>query len=650
MTLPLAAYLRYVYRLRPRFLARHLALTWGLPLALDALPDVMSRRRLGAALRRRRVAIAATTASSIADAIYAPLAQYAALSVWHAVLSSAEAAVRSRTRRAAYHLLQRQLLDAMLHADLLAARRAADSGAGSRSLLQLARSLYALFDGVPALLISLAGLSVEIKRMGARYREGTLQPLMALPPLAVAVGGAARSLVDRAVKEKPVPEARRKQQVAARRMAIDSAALNGATVAALQAGNLQDEALKRIDWALRDADVSSSEGVRDVFRRIASSVASRGLLEFVLSSWVARYAMRTTGVTFEEYESSTSDIARAALLGRRVMRLSRDIFTLLNDENEILEMPSFADEAAKLGAAPRFETITLPEGLVMRYAASTSGDGSDGEAFVPMPPALDTRGCEPVVFERNHTYGIVGMNGAAKSTLLGIVLKTLIPEQGEPLWNGVGYSSVARIPLRHQVAYCPQRPHLFEGTLASNIRAGTTRDISEEEMIDCAWKAGIFSTPFLLSLEAAARRNGGQDAASGRRSIAEAIVPWQQLPRHALVDFLNQPIEEGGGNVSGGFAQSVALARTFAKSNAPLCIIDEALSAMDAVKRRHVFARLLETVASNRQTLIMVTHDLELVRALETLVVLERGSIAEVGTHSSLMTAGGTYSTLCGAE
>ena len=110
---------------------------------------------------------------------------------------------------------------------------------------------------------------------------------------------------------------------------------------------------------------------------------------------------------------------------------------------------------------------------------------------------------------------------------------------------------------------------------------------------------------------------------------------------------------ERGANLSGGFAQSVALARVFLRKDAQIIILDEAMGQMDAIKKRElIFPRLFEFVKKHRMTLILISHDVPLVcKLVDTVYVMHRGECVQSGTHRQLMADRcGAYARLVGTE
>jgi ATP-binding cassette subfamily B protein len=156
------------------------------------------------------------------------------------------------------------------------------------------------------------------------------------------------------------------------------------------------------------------------------------------------------------------------------------------------------------------------------------------------------------------------------------------------------------------MALVSQDSYLFTGSIADNLRLGRP-DASDEEM------------------EAAAR------AANIHDLIASLPEGYQT------------PIGERGANLSGGQAQRLALARAFLKE-APILLLDEATSQVDAESEQVIQQSLAERAAD--KTVLMVAHRLSTVRHADRILVLDRGTVAEAGTHDELLQHNGIYARL----
>jgi len=196
-----------------------------------------------------------------------------------------------------------------------------------------------------------------------------------------------------------------------------------------------------------------------------------------------------------------------------------------------------------------------------------------------------------------QVVAIVGLSGAGKTTLVNLIPRFYDVTEGAVLVDGVDIRTVALKSLRAQTALVTQETVLFDDTVAANIAYGAPQ----------ADRARI---------EAAAR------AAHAAEFIA-------QLPER-----YDARIGERGQRLSGGQRQRLAIARAILKDS-PLLVLDEATSALDAESELLV-QDALANLMQNRTTFV-IAHRLSTVRRADLIVALEKGRVAEIGTHDSLV-------------
>ena len=206
-----------------------------------------------------------------------------------------------------------------------------------------------------------------------------------------------------------------------------------------------------------------------------------------------------------------------------------------------------------------------------------------------------------------QSVALVGASGSGKSTLANLVPRFYLPSSGRITLDGHDLNDLTLASLRANIALVSQEVVLFNDTLSANIAYGQMRVVSDDEII----------------------------AAATAAHAMEFIREWPEG--------LNTLVGERGVKLSGGQRQRIAIARAILK-DAPVLILDEATSALDSESERHVQAAL-ETLMQGRTTLV-IAHRLSTIEKADRIVVLQKGEIAEMGTHRELLAKGGVYAQL----
>jgi len=268
---------------------------------------------------------------------------------------------------------------------------------------------------------------------------------------------------------------------------------------------------------------------------------------------------------------------------QQALGASSEIFKFMDFEDEVREKPR-AKTLPKFSASVRFEHVSFA------YA-------NEGEECRDVLRNIDLE------VRQGEVLAIVGSSGAGKSTLVHLIPRFFDVTGGRLLIDGNDVRDVTLASLRAQVGIVTQDTVLFNDTVRNNIAYGQP-NVPQKE-VEAAARAAL-AHDFILGLPA------GYDTVIGERGV----------------------------RLSGGERQRIAIARALLK-NAPILILDEATSALDSESESLVQSALHNLMTG--RTVFVIAHRLSTVRRADRIVVIENGTIADVGAHEDLMTKLGTY-------
>jgi ABC-type multidrug transport system fused ATPase/permease subunit len=272
----------------------------------------------------------------------------------------------------------------------------------------------------------------------------------------------------------------------------------------------------------------------------------------------------------------------------------------------VMDLTNLVQEA--IASAERvFEVLDARPDVAEKPHAQPLPPGTGGVVFenvsfryVAGTPALRNINLE---VQAGEVIGIAGLTGSCKTTLLALLPRFYDPDEGRVLIDGMDIRDTKLQPLRQSIGMVFQESFLFNDTIANNISFGVPTATQEQ-------------------IERAARLARAHDFIMDMEHGYEAIVG------------------ERGETLSGGQRQRIALARALIKEPRIL-ILDDAFASVDA-QTEHAIVSGLDEILQGR-TVFIISHRVSLLRRTDRIVVLDNGSILEIGTHDELMQRSGIY-------
>jgi ATP-binding cassette subfamily B protein len=358
-------------------------------------------------------------------------------------------------------------------------------------------------------------------------------------------------------------------------------------------------------------------------RSFGDKLAAKARALYQSTFWVLALGVITRGITdfgtglgaagaliLGAHRVATGQMSMEALL--IVLMAGTEIFRPLRDLRSVLHQ-GMVGQAAAFGIRQLLdaEPAIAPGGAALRLDAGTAPSITFAQVRFAYPggrqPAHDGLDFSIAAGER---IGIVGPSGAGKSSILRLLLRQHDPQAGSIRIGGQDLRGIDPASIAAQIAIVAQDSALFHGSVADNLRLG--RPAATQDEMEAACRAAN-AHDFILALP------GGYDA----------------------------PIGERGTQLSGGQRQRIAIARALLR-DAPILVLDEALSAVDA-ENEAVIQQALDRLMQGRTTLILA-HRLSSVIGADRILVLDHGRVVEAGSHAELMRLDGTYRRLMGDQ
>ncbi|MFN3937586.1 MAG: ABC transporter ATP-binding protein [Gemmobacter sp.] len=358
-------------------------------------------------------------------------------------------------------------------------------------------------------------------------------------------------------------------------------------------------------FAHRDREIAYAreaiETARRKFQHEMRIIVTMDVTLTVLNGFLIVSVIAWAGWLWHQGAASVGAVAAAAAL---VLRLNNLTYWLIWATTSLVQALGVVAEG--------MQTIAQPIGIVDAEGARPL-DYRKGRIDIERVShhyGRGTGGLQDVTLTiaPGEKVGLVGRSGAGKSTLVKLILRFYEPESGRILIDGQDITQVTQDSLRRRIGMVQQDSSLLHRSVRDNILYGRP-EATEAEMIEAARRAEAHD--FILTLEDQEGRRG-YDAHVGERGV----------------------------KLSGGQRQRIALARVILK-DAPILVLDEATSALDS----EVEAAIQDTLwrVMEGKTVIAIAHRLSTIAAMDRIVVLDDGRVAEQGSHAELLARDGLY-------
>lgn len=372
---------------------------------------------------------------------------------------------------------------------------------------------------------------------------------------------------------------------------ITDALSHGATVKSFASDDAELERLQKPLRIWKDVQFRSWMSMEqfNIPRALLTSVAVAGLL--VVSLWLYQDEKIPAAIVVLVQVYVIRLVMQTLMFGDMV-KLYEQIISASYDPVQTMLVQKTVRDPEYPRAAPEQPLELALQNVGFRYAeAKKSKEALHDIDFIIRP---------------GEKIGLVGHSGSGKTTLTKLLLRFMDTTSGEILINGLDIRELRQKDVRRMISYVPQEPLLFHRSIYENISYGNP-NASKKDVVKAAKLAYV--DEFVKDLPE------GYDTLVGERGV----------------------------KLSGGQRQRVAIARALLK-DAPVLVLDEATSALDSQSEKYIQDALWELMKD--RTAIVIAHRLSTIQRMDRIVVLDKGAIAQVGTHDKLRKQPGIYAEL----
>ena len=307
-------------------------------------------------------------------------------------------------------------------------------------------------------------------------------------------------------------------------------------------------------------------------------------LGLVAIAWIGSYFVKSGEISIGDVTSLTQYLAQVTFA---FVMLSMIFMSVPRMNVAIKRLSEVLDE--EISVKDKTKTQKLPKTFDLTFE-NVSFTYPDSEEAV----------LENIDFsvKQGETIAVIGGTGSGKSTIAKLIPRFYDVSKGKIKLGGVDIRNLKQSELHNLIGYVPQKANLFSGNIRENINYGSSKNLSDEEIIEAL-------------------------------KIAQAWDFVQKLPED-----LNEKVSQGGKNFSGGQKQRLSIARAIA-SKAPILIFDDSFSALDYKTDAKLRTEL--STQTKTQTKFIVAQRVASIMQADKIIVLDGGKIVGIGTHGELL-------------